>query len=55
LWVANEWIYKKNPSDKASLILIFLIGVVGVGVQLRPLLGLLYQPRVIMMMEKLVE
>jgi hypothetical protein len=39
----------------------FIIGIVGVGVQLGPLgtaatpIGLLCQPRVIMMMDKLVE
>jgi hypothetical protein len=43
-----------------NLIVIFLIGIVGGGVQLGPLgtattNGLLCQPRVIMMMEKLVE
>jgi hypothetical protein len=42
------------------IFLIFLIGIVGGGVQLGPLgtaatNGLLWQPRVIMMMEKLVE
>jgi hypothetical protein len=35
--------------------LIFLIGIVGVHSTLRPPIGLLCQPRVIMMMEKLVE
>jgi hypothetical protein len=54
----QEYIKKMAHRDGQNLI--FLIGLMGGGVQLghsalRPLIGLLRQPRVIMMMEKLVE
>jgi hypothetical protein len=52
----SEWLRKQKAASR----MFFLIGIVGGGIQLGPLgsaatNGLLCQPRVIMMMAKLVE
>jgi hypothetical protein len=57
LWASNS--VQQGRAIAQAVKIFFLIGIVGGGIKvhstLRPLNGLLYQPRVIMMMEKSVE